>query len=278
MKIVSSGSTLSSPEFHQKKVRARRKRIFIYSSIVLLLLGLLIFLSRLNALRIKEVAVEGAKVISAEAVAGAAKEVMSGYYLWLVPKNNALIYADDEVKNELHKRFPRFSSVELSLSGFQALNITVVEREPFALYCGEEALVEESSVCYFLDKNGFIFDFAPSFSEGVYFVYASSPVFEDPLGQAFLAREEFIALTKFIEDVSDLGFDPQALEMTGEEFRLTLANGGRLLWQRGADPIILLSNLESFLNEETIRSQGDFLLKVKELDLRTENKVFYSFR
>lgn len=278
MKIVSTGGTISTETYLARRRVARRKRQIFISASLLILLVLLVVISRLERFRIRDISVTGANVIGADAVITSAHEALSGYYFWLVPHNNALIYPGGELKKSLMTKFPRFSSVILSLNGLDHLAVSVVERKPFALYCGDALVSSEISSCYFLDESGFIFDLAPVFSDGVYFVYIRSMSTESPLGQEFLPTTEFESLVKFIENIKRLGFVPQALSLEGDEFKLVLSHGTIVLWRKDNDLTLTLSNLELFLASETIVSQTDFRQKVSELDLRTENKVFYRFR
>ncbi len=278
MKIVSTGSTLSSPEFHQKRKRARRVRLALWLGGMLALLLLLIFLSRQEQLLIAEVMVEGAKVVSEEAVELSVRQLLAGHYLGLVPRANALVYPRRQIEESLLKDFPRFRSLELTLDGLRMLKVKVLEREPFALYCASATGPENTTACYFLDEEGFIFDWAPSFSGTVYFVYAVREPFDNPQGQEFMPAREFKALARFIETLSALGLNPLALELGEDELNLVLSYDARLIWRRSSDLDHLYSNLEAFLNEDSIRNQKDFLKKLFTLDLRTENKVFYKFK
>ncbi|MEK7148244.1 MAG: hypothetical protein AAB758_03010, partial [Patescibacteria group bacterium] len=190
MKIVSSGGTISTDTYLERKRRARRQRLtFLFSSLLILII-LIAAISRLDRFRIQDISATGANVIGAGTVTEFSRNVIDGYYFWLVPRDNALVYPRGELRNALLKKIPRFSSVSLSLAGLNKLDVEVVEREPFALYCGESSTTE-NSICYFLDNTGFIFDLAPAFSDGVYFVYASRTPIDSPMGKQFLPPEEF---------------------------------------------------------------------------------------
>lgn len=278
MKIVSTGKTLSLTEYHERRVRARRKRWMIYGGIILVVLVALTLVSRLQSLRIKNITVIGAEAISTDLVRAVTLDALSGYYLWLVPRDNSLIYSRDTVIEMLNRKFPRFSSINLNLSNPTSLDISVIEREPFALYCGHLSGTSESSPCYFLDDQGFIFDTAPVFSEGVYFIYSSDPDFENPLGQEYLPREEFNLLGEFVRSLTTLGFKPLSVVMGEKEFQLSTVTETKILWPRTDNFSAVFSNLESFLNDPAIKAQKDFIEKISELDLRTINKVFWKLK
>ena len=271
MKIVSKGGTLSSFEYLEKKQKATRKRRIIYSVSTFIILVALVLVSRLEKLRITEVRVEGAVVTGADPVSSAMREIISGYYLWIIPRNNTLLYPRGHAEKVLAERFPRFSSVEISLDNSRRLAVSVVEREPTALYCAN------SETCWFLDEQGFVFDTAPTFSEGVYFLYTMEPVVESPLGKPLLPLPEFQAVSEFVLHLNTLGIEPLTLQIGEMDLVLTSASGARLTWTRGSDTERIYNNLQSFLNSPSIEAEEDFLAKVVELDLRTEDKVFYRF-
>ncbi|MDO8424293.1 MAG: hypothetical protein Q7S54_01635, partial [bacterium] len=211
MKIVSTGSTLSSPEFLEKRNKARRRRTTFWIAGILALLVIAVIISRREEFLISEVSVSGAIVVKEEDIALAVEAIISGHYLFLVPKGNALIYPGGQIEKKLLQAFPRLSAVAASLEGMRLLRIDAAEREPFALYCSSALSPEDASECYFLDDNGFIFDEAPSFSGSVYFIYAKVPPLPEPVGREFLPTEEFKPLSQFIGSLEDLGIEPLAL-------------------------------------------------------------------
>ncbi|MBX4181748.1 hypothetical protein KW807_02695, partial [Candidatus Parcubacteria bacterium] len=235
MKIVSTGSTLFSSEQYEKKLKAKRRRLIITSIIIVAILVGAVFVSRLRALRIHEVNVVGASVVSPEKIKEVVKDVISGYYLWLIPRDNALLYPRSSIKEFLTRKFPRLNSIDLSVEGLERLNITVTEREPFALYCASALAPEDAHSCYFLDQSGFIFDQAPAFSGTVYFIYALEEPYLEPQGKQYLSIEEFKPLSTFINNLPALGLEPLALELGDKETNLVLAHGARIVWKRGDD-------------------------------------------
>ena len=256
----------------------RRRLQTLWTLGIITVLIIVIIVSRQEKLLIVDVEVAGAKVVREEKVVTRTKEIISGYYLGMVPKRNALVYPGGKVEERLMIEFPRFSAVATSLDGLKLLRIDVAEREPFALYCPAITRSEDATSCYFLDDQGFIFDSAPLFSGAVYFIYTREPALEEPMGKQFMSPSEFGALGHFIESLPLLGVEPVAALVTEEEFIILLTGEARLKMGRKSDLELMYSNLSAFLNDEAIKAQTDFMQKISELDLRTENKVFYRFR
>lgn len=282
MKIVSTGRTISTSEYLAKKQKARRKRLVTLSVLLgLLIIGMIIVL-RLPQLQVRAVSVSGATVTGEDMVKERAERILSGNYLWLVPHSNALFYRKDHMREELSREFPRFSSIDISLDNFKTLNISVTEREPFALYCLSGVASAESGEsaekCFFIDKEGFIFDEAPSFSEGVYLIFSHEPLLIEPLGQFMIERQEFLYFKDFLEFLRSLGFKPLSTLISSEDASIRLSGGGMIILGRRMDLQRTKINLEAFLSSPTIFAQQDFLSRVGELDLRTEDKVFWKLK
>lgn len=269
MKIVSSGKVLNSREFYEKKKRRKRVKLTLFIIGFLLLITILAYFSRQEQFLIAGVNISEESVIDKDAIILEVENFLDGYYFWIIPRANTFIYPRRTIEETLLVKFPKFKSVDLDVTD-QTLSISVDERAPFALYCISE--------CYFLDEEGLIFALAPSFSGGVYLVYTTENPIENPLGKRLETVEEFKRLSKFIETLAVLNIYPVALEIRAREYGLFLPNGGQIIWRKEADLNLIRSNLEAFLSNDSIKAQGNFLDKVRSLDLRTEDKVFYKFR
>lgn len=270
MKIVSSGRVINSREFYEKKKKRRRVKFVFFSIGFILILVSFVYLSRQEKFLITEVRVLGENIVDKEELAQVVRRELAGYYFLVVPRTNTFLYPRRLIKQSLVEEFPRLKSVDFDLSGLRELLITIEEHVPFALYCNPE--------CFFLDEDGFIFAPAPSFSAGVYFIYTTSNPVLSPIGKRFITTEEFKSLSKFIADLAPLDIQPSTLETGEDNYILGLAEGGQIIWQREGNLALIHSNLEAFLSDEAIRAQGDFLDRIRYLDLRTENKVFYKFK
>ncbi|MBI1974239.1 MAG: hypothetical protein HYS51_00020 [Candidatus Zambryskibacteria bacterium] len=273
MRIISSGRAIHSPEFYKKKQKAKRIKFALFILGILAFLTGIVFFLRWQKFLITEVEIADIIVVDREDMAAAVNQELSGYYFFVIPKNNALIYRRGHIKEALLQEFPRFKSLSLNLEGFKKLAIIADERKPSALYC------LETDNCFFLDENGLIFAHAPSFSDGVYFIYKTAEPMENPMGQQLLPEHDFKGLAKFFNTtLPDLNVHVSSFEIGSDDYRLVLNSGGKIIWKRYVDLALIYSNLEAFLLDEAIKSQKDFMEKIEHLDLRTENKVFYKFK
>ncbi|MEK7461887.1 MAG: hypothetical protein AAB586_02345 [Patescibacteria group bacterium] len=271
MRIISSGKVLNSAEFYKKKKRRRRIRLALLLVGLLAILSSLIYFSRQKRFLIIGVTITGENVVDKEEMSQTVQKLISGYYFWVIPRNNTFVYPRQTIEQNLTEAFPRIKSINLNLDESRTLVVMVEERVPFALYCVNDE-------CFFLDKEGLIFAPAPSFSDGVYFIYSTDEPMSDPVGKRVLAPEEFESLLKFRESLSTLNINSSALKIGADDYTLLWSDNKRLMWQKDDDLLLVGSNLEAFLSDDAIKTQSNFLEKILYLDLRTANKVFYKFK
>lgn len=277
MKIVSSGKGIHSPEFHKKKKRKQAIRLVGISLLVIIVVAVPIYLLRTQRFLISSVVVSGNNVTKTEDIQKIVEDKINGNYLLIFPKSNDLLYPKASITKTLLQDIPRLSEVEVTLSNPHTLSVSVVEHEPFALYCTNVSNPSDPSGCFFLDKDGYIFSEAPSFSGGVYFVYTGDPVFDSPLGQSYLNKTIFSELPPFIQSLSNLNLSPKVFVDKGDEYNVILSSGATIMWKSSSDLGTIYSDLESFLSDPSFTKEKAALGRLLYIDLRFGNKVFYKF-
>ena len=238
MKIVSSGKVINSSEFYKKKQRRRRVQLILSVIGFLSVLTSFTFFVRQEKFLITGVVIEGEDVIQKEELIRTTESLLKGDILWTIPRASIFLYPRRSIERRLAVEFPRLKSVNLTLDDTMKIIIAVDERTPFALYCAgaaiprDIALVPQTGGCFFLDEEGLIFASAPSFSGGVYFVYADDNSVTNPLGRRFLSTESFKSLSKFVRDIETLGIHSVALEVKNDEYILSTTGNSYGGWGR----------------------------------------------
>jgi hypothetical protein len=279
---------LHSPRLSELK---RQRRQFLVSKIFIgvitfaLLFTGLVYLSRASFMNIGNIVVEGNKVADAELISKTAMEAMSGKYLWLFPKTNTLFYPEKKVKSALENNFKRLTDINLDLTGTK-LKVTVAERVSVYTWCGPKTTLDSKEKCYFTDKDGFIFEEAPYFSEEVYFkFYGSFADADEALGKYF-APDNFESFIKLKKDLENIGLKPVAIYKVDDEDGEVLLSSKNL---RRDNPIInfkLSSNpdeisdtLGTAILAEPLKTELKKKYATLEyIDLRVGSKVYYRFR
>ena len=275
---------LNSPRLSELKKQRQQKKMLRRSLILILLLILcaaLVVLARNEKVNINSVKVMGNKVVDPEAVRGVAERELEGFYFWLLPKTNFLIYPQSSIERALAAEFPRFKTVSIGIRKPQTLEIQLLEREPRYTWCGAEPSANPPS-CYFLDEEGYIFDQAPYFSGEVYFRFYGETA-TNPVNSYFL-EDNFKELINFKENIATIGLEPVALYNYGTDREMFLSavsqkEKPKIIFKASEDYTKITENLEAALRTEPLMT--DFIKKYSSLqyiDLRFANKVYYKFR
>lgn len=278
-----------SPELQkliQKRKRTRRiLTVGVSVALVAVVVGL-VCASRIRAIRIDTVTVSGNQVIDTEDVTHVVDEYLSGYYAYVVPRNNAFLYARTTIQEDIARTFPRFRFVDVSREGMTKLQITVAEERGSALWCGTTIdPIDPTAPCYFVNEHGMVIDTAPYYSGNVYIRFYGSTVLaaEDaPLGKSFVEDATYTKLTAFADGVKALGLPLRAVRIGGNEnaFLLDVGSGtpAFVRFKANDDYTLLLSNLRAAMEKEELKTQlAKDLPYLQYFDLRFTNKVYYKF-
>lgn len=120
--------------------------------------------------RIVDIRVSGARIVDPNDIRAFVARTLSGNYYFVYARDNSRLFPRREIEQGLSSAFARIEQVNVVKLDDHTIAVEVVERKPFALWCGEvyDREMYELNDCWFIDKTGFIFDRAPVFSEGVY--------------------------------------------------------------------------------------------------------------
>lgn len=288
-------NVLNSPKLLELK---KKKRKILIRKIILVLLGVLIiliglsFLSKIKKLNISEVEISGNKVIDTEAIKEAVDRELYSKYLWLFPKTNLFLYPKTKIKNKLAEQFKRLKDINISIENRKTLTIKVTERIPEYTWCGTTPPLDNLNnlreSCYFLDKEGFIFDEAPYFSGEVYFKFYGRVDLDadgNPAG-IYLAKGYFSKIISFKDLLKEMDLSPAVIYIQdGEDIKVFLSKtkaslmGPELLFKKDADFARVAENLKAAISTEPLKSKlKNEYYNLEYIDLRFGNKVYYKFK
>jgi hypothetical protein len=271
---------IRSAEYNKQKRKVLWIKLGIIFTLFLALGGLLIWLSGLKSIQIDTITISGATVLGSESLEGQIRRELVGKYLWAFPKTNVFLYPHARIEKSLLETFPRIKTVSLNTLDNHILSVSIVERQPFALWCDTPPTESLVSQCYFLDYDGFVFDHAPQFSGSAYFKYYGFLPFEAPIGSYYLSSTTgFHELSEFVESTERLGITPLYMSaVDADSFELFVFGGGKILLDTRESLSKVFDRFSALLKTPNlVPKQGGELL-IEYIDLRFGNKMFFKPR
>lgn len=224
--------------------------------------------SRVAALTITTITVEGGETISHTEVEAIAQAALEGSYLTLVPKRFAWTYPQETITAAVAGMSRVKNPVVERVSGTK-VHITVDEYIPYALWCSEAA----ETNCLFVDSDGVAFAPAPHLEGGSLYRFISLGT--EPAVPAVLRDAGALAHIVTVADALDVNFllpvTKIELDSVGDVF-FRVVGGGEIKVTLTQSPTTTLENLALVLSadEFTDIAPGAF----QYIDLRFGSKVF----
>jgi hypothetical protein len=214
---------------HQSKafLERRRARFGLTIALALVVVGVWVFnvvrLTRVAALSIQEVQIQGADQEIVPALVAAAYQGLDGTYAGLLAKSSTFIFPKKSLVRELAAVSPRIASVSVNRAGWQALAVFVTEKTPVAVVCA--TLPDFSSPndldanvpCYDADAAGMLFrQIGPESLPQVNRYYipdlpVSASSTGSTIGSMATSTPEFQALQGFMDGVRRTGLMPEGI-------------------------------------------------------------------
>ncbi|OHA84101.1 MAG: hypothetical protein A2937_02815 [Candidatus Yonathbacteria bacterium RIFCSPLOWO2_01_FULL_47_33b] len=269
-------------------------RLWFMRGIAVLILAFLFFIaiggiSQNDKWKITRVEVVGTQTVDSDTVEALVREKLKGNYYIAYARENSQIFPSREIEEGLLNVFPRLASAYVERIDAHTISVKVSERKPYALWCGEvySPDIRELIGCFFVDNTGFVFDRAPTFSEGVYLeIYgALLGASEEGILRAHIPPAQFILTHTLVSSLMrELG-DPLRIIMKPEgEMVVTMKKsdkypmlaGVELRFKDTASAETIMKNLLAAL---PVQFPPDVTPKKKLLyiDMRFGNKIFFGF-
>jgi len=273
---MKSRSSILRNSRHKRFQQQQKRYLLVLVSflfVVALLLGLFAWLSGHERFLVRNINVDGNSVVQTEDVLDIVEKESYGKYLYLFTKQNTFIYPKDTIESRLLNEFKRIKTLDIKREDFNALEIYITEYSPEHLWCsekveGDEVVINEN--CYFMNKEGYVYAKAPSFSGNIFFEWYTKSPNNEPIGNFILETDIFNKLLTFIDVVGSIGFDLVRITQQEEgDFTLVASDGNKILFNIDQDSAVLVDTLDSVLDEIEEDQQLEYI------DLRFGNKVFY---
>jgi hypothetical protein len=226
-------------------------------------------------LRLDTLHIDGTVDISAQSVEQFVQSELSGKYFGIIPKNNLLFFSLARIESAIKTHFKKIRIADVARVFPHTVEVHIQERKTLLLWCSSET-------CFYVDEEGYAYapvDEAQLYtrSEGFLRIIDTSA---QPIGTDDpLLDREFVQFCLDIREAlqQDLGIETEADSFTtsrfSDELSLKTKEGFvlhvnvRIPLQKSIQTLRLL--LKKEISEE--RRQ-----RLKYIDIRTENRVYYS--
>lgn len=254
------------------KKKKKNPKVFVWAILILIFLfGIASAFLMPPFWKIKKIEASGTEKIPAEELINSAEELISGFFLWKIPKSNYFLVSGGKLIDELGKKFPGIKEIKVSKKFPPALTIKAQDRQKAMIYCGK-------TDCFYLDDDGIIFEEAPEIYGGL------KAVLKDESGREIKKSEKAI-------DPKLIDFIVQAQKIINEEVNISLVNfeiskypvadliaitpeEWKIMFDTKLDLVGQVASLKKVL-EEKIKDQRSML---EYIDLRIGNRVYYKIR
>jgi cell division septal protein FtsQ len=274
---------------NDRQAALRRQLLFgaLWIALALLIGYGVWYVTRLPAVTIREVEVQGGETISHESVRSLAEEELAGSYMLLVPRRFSLSYPEDAIRARV-EALPRVHNVRVKRVSQTALSVTFEEYVPHALWCAESATegggttgdeTDErdsatiASNCLFVDETGYAFAEAPALSGTTFLRYVTS-VRPPSAGAPLFPPERMREVEAFAATLLDAyGMRTWSVTETADgDLAFTLTAGGEVLLPPNGNIEELFANLDTVLQSDEFKTltPGAF----EYIDLRFPGRVY----
>lgn len=274
-------------KFRTEKAKKRRRQAVLNDTSIVVTGLIMVVLSGFAALNseyltVRTVTVSGAPEEEQGAIVASAEDLLDGSFFFIIPKASAIFFPEAHLEAAVQEAMPRLGTVEVHRTGLRSVELSVNNRTPVALWCGdvmpdlrELRGASGDSInarCYFIDEGGYIFERAFGITGTVYPRFWGAIERGNPEGSPFVAAEEFPKLLGLMRELTIDGEEPLGLLVIDEEeMELYEADGTKILLLRTGDLLEVASRIKAVMHSGVLSEGGD----IEYIDLRFGDRVYF---
>lgn len=249
-------------------------RVWFFAVVLFLLLGgvsvgVLSGL-RLSHWQIQKLSFSGLEVLKEEEIEDEIRRALSGTYFFLIPQSSLFVAHTEALAENLLNKFPRIEDVTVTKKFPDTLEVSIVEKKLFGIFCGRET-------CAYIDRSGFAYETAPHAS-GALILKIKSDAPGGIAGQHVVDRqliERMVFLSeKMQQDLGVVAVGYELVSNVPREIRAETNQGFKIFFNRDDDFENVFRVIKKVLTEEI----KDKISKLEYIDARFGNKVFYKMK
>lgn len=247
----------------------------------LTVIGATVFWSGHDFFETRVVEVVGNKFVSTEKIFQIIDEKTSGKNLLIFDKKNFIFLPVSQIVSRIENEVP-VDSVKLHRIGLNKIKIDITEQKPWALWCSEF----DDENCFFVNAGGLIFAQSPEFIFDK-LITLTGPILggndvgreiiDGIVGQVYTDSTVFSKLVTIEELLKKIDIEIRAMSTTDHDtFYLNTRAGPYLLIDKNDDPIEIVNNLKTTLEQESIHDIQ--FANLEYIDLRFDGRAYYKVK
>ncbi len=253
----------------KKKIRQKRKRLFLKKGFWLFFLIFLMFGTFFyyffysGLLEIKEIEVNTDKEELAQKIEEIIEKEKQEKFLFFIPKNIFLLDLK-KIKNEISEKIPSVEEIILERDFPHLVKAAIVEKTPLALWCAK------NKTCFYLDEKGVIFEEAGESEKEEMPIIKSEKNLK--LGEKAVSKEELKSLLNIYNELNS-EIKIKEIFISSRKIAVRVFPSWEIYFDWDNVERQLL-NLKAVLEQkipEKLRKNLQYI------DLRFGNKVYYKF-
>ena len=237
--------------------------------VVLGVIALVWYGTRLEMFTIREVHIQGGETISHDEVRARITDELQGAYFLIIPKRFSYLYPHDRLL-VVTEKIPRIHNITIERDSRTLLNVTFEEYMPHALWCIQG---KDTEPCYFIDAHGYAFTEAPLLHGGSLIRHSIEGI--EQITEGSVIDEGMLsAIDSFTSRAGEeLGLRiATVVHKQNKDFEFLVSGGGKIYIASEKDMNSTFENLKSVLTSDGFKhiAPGNF----QYIDVRFDNKVF----
>ncbi|TSA44176.1 hypothetical protein D4R49_00585 [bacterium] len=232
-----SSAERGSDRLAERRRLRHRRGITVFSILLLLLLGALIWGLWQTPVRISSVTIYGADVSFTDY----ATRAMQGSYFGIIPRDSIFFFPESNIRADILAAHPDIAAVSIFRKGFTGISLKMDYRVPIARWCGvfnagRSDLPALNANCYVFDANGTIFAAAATSTETINMFSLYAPLEGDglePLHSTIAHAERLPLVFDFARQLDTLGSRISHVVLRDDEVDDYLTSGTRITYVLG---------------------------------------------
>lgn len=239
------------------------KLYFLLLIIILLIIGLVYVVIYSPIFRIKTIEVQNNNRLSEDLVLSYIKPLIFKTKLSnFLGVNNILAWPQGKINFD---QIP-ISQIIIDKQWLRkSISIKVIERERFAIWC-----ISNNQKCYWIDKNGIVFDEAPVTEGGLLNTISDLSENQLTFGKKVIDERFINNLNSILDNLSKAKLLIKKTDFNRglEELKVETYDGFYILFSLRFNPVFNIQALQNLISKENLKN-------IEYFDLRVENKVYF---